>query len=209
MTEPSLRYVIVNVCRETQSSRTEYMIGRNARSEYRDCRTFREGDPNQPGDVRVEYGPPRALIQNRQLHSQFHLDLDARVYTTMHLPEYRRPTSFTTRAPIQRPSGRTIHVHTETIDTSERQEMFGYIARHAIIRTTYRVTPEDDAASSDIDSDGWYIDPPAAWLALHPPTSGHVICRFTSSDLIDTPVFTDVGPRENGFPLLVTKTQRS
>jgi hypothetical protein len=96
-------------------------------------------------------------------------------------------------------------VHTETIDTGDRREMFGYTARHVIIRTSHRVTPEDDTASGDVESDGWYIDPPAAWLGLHPPTSGHVI--FHSGD--DTPLFTDVGPRENGFPLLVTKTQRS
>src|SRR5262249_49448506 len=156
MPEPSLRYVIVNVWRDTQGSRTEYIFVRNSRSEYRLSET----------------GPLRALIQNRQLHSQFHLDLEARVYTTMHLPEYQRPTSFTTRAPIHRPSDRIIHVHTETIDTGERGEMFGYIARRMIIRTTHRVTPEDDARSGEAESDGWYIDPPAAWRALH-PLKGH------------------------------------
>jgi hypothetical protein len=205
MAEPSLRYVIVNVYRETHNSRTEYILGRNSRSEYRLSQTFREGDPNQPGAARVEYGPLRALIQNRQLHSQFHLDLDAHVYTTLHLPEDRIPTSFTTRAPIHRPSGRTLHVHTETIDTGDRREMFGYTARHVIIRTSHRVTPEDDTASGDVESDGWYIDPPAAWLGLHPPTSGHVIFQAGT----DTPVFTDIGPREKGFPLLVRTTERS
>jgi hypothetical protein len=205
MAEPSLRYVIVNVYRETHNSRTEYILGRNSRSEYRLSQTFREGDPNQPGAARVEYGPLRALIQNRQLHSQFHLDLDAHVYTTLHLPEDRIPTSFTTRAPIHRPSGRTIHVRTETIDTGERREMFGYTARRVIIRTTHRVSPESDSPYGDAESDGWYIDPPAAWLALHPPMRGHAI--FHSGD--DTPLFTDVGPRENGFPLLVRKTDHS
>ena len=204
MAEPSLRYVIVNVYRETHNSRTEYILGRNSRSEYRLSQTSRERGPNQPGAARVEYGPLRALIQNRQLHSQFHLDLEARVYTTLHLPEDRIPTSFTTRAPIHRPSGRTIHVHTETIDTGDRREMFGYISRRVIIRTTHRVTPEDDARSGEVEADGWYIDPPAAWRSLH-PGSGHAI--FHSGDEI--PVFTDVGPRENGFPLLVRKTDRS
>src|SRR5262249_22051864 len=172
MPDASLRYVSVNVWRETPSSRTEYILGRNSRSEYRLSQTVRERDPNQPGAVRVEYGPLRALIQNHQLHSQFHLDLDARVYTTMHLPEYRSPTSVTTRAPIHRASGRTIHVHTETIDTGERREMFGYIARRMIIRTTHRVTPQDDVRSGEAESDGWYIDPPPARRALH-PGSGH------------------------------------
>src|SRR5262245_32048448 len=138
MPDASLRYVIVNVWRETHSSRTEYILGRNSRSEYRLSQTFRERDPNQPGAVREEHGPVRALIQNHQLHSQFHLDLEARVYTTMHLPDYRSPTSVTTRAPIQRPSGRTLHVHTETIDTGDRREMFGNTARRVMIRTSHR-----------------------------------------------------------------------
>jgi hypothetical protein len=204
MPEPSLRYVTVNVDRETHSTRTEYILGRNSRSEYRLCQTFRKDDPNQSGAAQVEYGPIRALIQNRQLHSQFHLDLEARVYTTLHLPEDRIPTSFTTRAPIHRPSSRTIHVRTETIDTGERQEMFGHIARRVIIRTSHRVTPEDDARSGEAEADCWYIDPPAAWRALH-PLRGRAI--FHSGD--ETPVFTDVGPRDYGFPLLVRKTDHS
>src|SRR6478672_3126573 len=111
MPEPSLRYVIVNVSGNTHNSRTEYILGQNSRSEYRLSQTVRERGPNQPSAVRVEYGPLRALIQNRQLHSQFQMDLDARVYTTLHLPEYRTPTPFTTRAPIHihRPSGRSVH----------------------------------------------------------------------------------------------------
>ena len=204
MPEPSLRYVIVNVYRETHNSRTEYILGRNSRSEYRLSQTFRERGPNQPGAAWLNTVPLRALIQNRQLHSQFHLDLDARLYTTLHLPEYRTPTSSTTRAPIHRPSGRTIHVRTETIDTGERRKMFGYTARRVIIRTTHRVTPEDDAHSGEAEADCWYIDPPAAWRALHPP--GRAIFHH-SGDV--TPVFTDVGPRENGFPLLVRKTDHS
>jgi hypothetical protein len=87
--------------------------------------------------------------------------------------------------------------------------MFGYIARRVIIRRTHRVSPESDSPYGDVESDGWYIDPPAAWLVLHPPMSGHAIFQVAVNGRTDTPVFTDVGPRENGFPLLVTRTQRS
>src|SRR6266511_3932527 len=59
------------------------------------------------------------------------------------------------------------------------------------------------------EADGWYIDAPAAWLALHPPIRGHAICQIAVGGRTDTPVFTDVGPRETGFPLLVTRTHRS
>jgi hypothetical protein len=102
-----------------------------------------------------------------------------------------------------------VHVRTETIDTGERKEMFGYTARRVTIRTTYRYSPDDDAASLDSEADGWYIDPPAAWLALHPPIRGHAIFQAAVGGRTDTPVFTDVGPRESGFPLLVTRTHRS
>jgi hypothetical protein len=77
-----------------------------------------------------------------------------------------------------------------------------------IIRTTHRYSHENDARSANTGADGWYIDPPAAWLALHPPMSGHAIFQFVVNGGVDTPVFTDVGPRETGFPLLVTRTQR-
>jgi len=54
MSEASLRYVIVSTQGTTRSSRTEYIRGRNSRSEY---------------------GPHPVLIQNRDLGYQYHLDL--------------------------------------------------------------------------------------------------------------------------------------
>ncbi len=90
MPEASLRYVIVYEHGRTRSSRTEYIRGRNSRSEY--CDTF------------------------------------------------------------LRPSGRTVHVRTETIDTGERKEMFEYTARRVIIRTSYRYSPDDEARSHDTET---------------------------------------------------------
>ena len=66
MPEPSLRYEIVSIHGEMRNSRTEYILGRNSRSESRDCRGYCDGDPNRPGAVRrYKYGPLRAYIQNR------------------------------------------------------------------------------------------------------------------------------------------------
>src|SRR5438128_591002 len=145
MSDASLRYVIVSTHGTTRSSRTEYIRGRNSRSEY---------------------GPLRALIQNRDLGYQFHLDLESRVYTAIELNEYRRVGWLERRVNRHRPSGRTVHVRTETIDTGERKEMFGYTARRVIIRWSQRYTPDDESRSGDLETDGWYIDPPV-WLALH------------------------------------------
>jgi hypothetical protein len=207
MAEESLRYVIVHG--EARFRRTEYICGRNSRSEYRNGPFLVGGDPKRPETMKLEFGPRRALIQNRDLGYQFDIDLESRVYTAFELHEYRRPGSFTPKVESLEPSGRTVHVRTETIDTGERKEMFGYTARRVTIRTTYRYTPDDDAGSHDSEADGWYIDPPTAWLALHPPLRGHAIFQATVGGRTDTPVFTDIGPRETGFPLLVTRTHRS
>src|SRR5215813_4306390 len=203
MAEESLRYVIVHG--EARFSRTEYICGRNSRSEYWNGLFLVGGDPNCSETMQLEFGPRRALIQNRDLGYQFDIDLQSRVYTALELREYRHSESFKPTVESNEPSGRTVHVCTETIDTGERKDMFGYTARRVTIRTTYRYSPEVDAGSLDSEADGWYIDPPAAWLALHPPIRGHAI--FHSGD--ETPVFTDVGPRENCFPLLVAKAERS
>ncbi|HMF78969.1 MAG TPA: hypothetical protein VK604_25145 [Bryobacteraceae bacterium] len=42
--------------------------------------------------------------------------------------------------------------------------MSGYTARHVIVRNNDVCDAEPLSAS---ECDGWYIDPPAAWLELH------------------------------------------
>src|SRR5262245_22600349 len=136
MVEPSLRYTIIHVRGEKCcSSRTEYILGRKSRSEWRDCRTLYDGDPNQPSTLRVEYGPLRALVLNHDINYQFHFDLESRVYKAFHLSG--GPTGFGPQARTHQPSGRTVHVQTETVDTGERREMYGYTARRVTVRTIY------------------------------------------------------------------------
>ncbi len=204
MPEPSLRYEIVSIHGEMRNSRTEYILGRNSRSESRDCHGYCDGDPNQPGAVtRYKYGPLRAYIQNRDLHYCFQLDLEAGVYTASRVSKYGSPKWYNRKPTRPQPSGRTVHVHTHTIDTGERREMYGYTARHVIARTTHKY----DSSPAEMEVDGWYIDSPAAWLTLHPPQRGHVI--LASNGQFDTPIFTEDGPRETGFPVLLTRTHRS
>lgn len=66
-----------------------------------------------------------------------------------------------------KPSGRTIHIHVETVDTGKRRKMFGYMARKASrweglpLWTT--INPPGDSSQMSMETDGWYIDPPS-WL---------------------------------------------
>jgi len=209
MSEPSLRFVVEHVRGKMRISRTEYILGRNSRSESRDCRGCSDGSPNQPNGMQFQFGPLRAMIQNRDLQHTFHLDLESRVYTAWRLNENGGSISTAPQGRALQPSGRTLNVQTETIDTGERQELFGYKARRMIIRTTHRFTAENNRHPVETEVDGWYIDPPAAWLAIHPPTPGRAILQVAVNGQVDTPVFTDIGPRESGFPLLIKRTCRS
>src|SRR5437016_3987494 len=65
-----------------------------------------------------------------------------------------------------------------------------------------------NSRSQYTETDGWYIDHPA-WFAVHPPLRGHAIVQVAVNGKTDTPVFTDIGPRETGFPLLATRIHRS
>jgi len=58
MAEASLRYVIVHG--EARFSRTEYICGRNSRSEYRNGPFLVGGDPKRPETMQLEFGPRRA-----------------------------------------------------------------------------------------------------------------------------------------------------
>lgn len=59
-------------------------------------------------------------------------------------------------------SGRMVQVHTKTIDTGERREIFGRTARRVFTRVIQTYEPESDSAPDTTEMDGWYIDPPAA-----------------------------------------------
>ncbi|HLK50232.1 MAG TPA: hypothetical protein VKT49_18945 [Bryobacteraceae bacterium] len=207
MPDPSLRYITARFHGDIPFSRTEYILGRNSRSEYRDATGYCDGDPNAPGAIQYRYGPQRALIHNRDLHHTFHLDLEAGVYTMYPLVEFEMPRVHKRARPAPRRSGPTLRVHTQTTDTGERREIFGYPARRVIARVTK--TLEGTTNPDETEVDGWYINPPAAWLLLHPPRHHHAILLSSRDGKFPTPVFTDEGPPENGFPLILVRTHRS
>ena len=203
MPEPSLRFTTVSVHGEMRAGQTNYFLGRSTRSESRGCTAYCDGDPTGPGAMQYRYGPLRAVIHNRDLHYYFHLDLDAGVYTSERLMEYDVPRSLRPIRPGPARSEQKVHIHTHTVDTGERREILGYPARRVLIRAMQYL--EGDPDPSDTETDGWYIDPPPAWHMLHPPNQRAVVLASVNGK-IPAPVFHDEGPRETGFPLLVTST---
>ena len=204
MTNPSLRFTVVSLFGDMPTTRTEYICGPNTRNEHRSCSGHSTDNP--PINVRYEYGPLRAHIFNRDLGYRFELEPATRVYTAFRVNEYGSPAWNKPRMGELKRSGRTVHSHTDIIDTGERKEMFGYAARRVITRNR---RTGDSQLLTESERDGWYIDPPAAWLNLHPPPKPgvfHVLCAGGERDDYK---FTQTGKRETGFAILTTRTHKS
>ena len=187
MTNFSLRFTVVSLFQDMPTTRTEYIHGANFRSESSGHST-------------------RACIVNRDLGYSFQLEPGRRVYSASRLSRTSKPQSIESEK-----SGRIIHDHTDTIDTGERKEIFGYVARR--ILTSNRQT-SDSQVLTESECDGWYIDPPAAWLNIYPPPPAGIFYRLSISSTHksaqrDDYKFTETGRRETGFIMRITRTHRS
>lgn len=203
MSELCLKFTAVDLLGGKRTSRTEYIRGRASRNESRSC--------TGSGDA-AQHGPLRAYIHNRDLRRIFSLDLDTRIYITYRINEYGAPIWSKGRQWKRKRSGFVTQIKSETIDTGERQEMFGHVARRMISRTTKTPDPASGRYPSKTETEGWYIDPPSAWLALHPPPKPgtfYFLSAQTQDSGIDEIKHSHTGPVENGFPLITTMVHHS
>src|SRR5208283_5057571 len=128
---PSLRFTSVSLFGDTQITATRYICGRNERFENRSCSGHSDGSPSS--ELRYEYGPLRARISNRDLGYTFEVEPASRVYTAFRTNEHGNPIWLKPHRIAQpKKSGKTRLCQIQTIDTGERREMFGYLARHVI-----------------------------------------------------------------------------
>jgi hypothetical protein len=91
------------------------------------------------------------------LDERFVLDLDAQEYVVYETDKNGGTVGAKT-PPIQY-SGGTLGIWIESNDTGERKQFFGYTARHIITRERRVPGPGSCSNESELDSDGWYIDP--------------------------------------------------
>jgi hypothetical protein len=125
---------------------TEYYSGKNTRSEMQ----------LMSGEIE---GHHRAIIRKRGIDGiqVYDLDLDAKEYVSYQTDlQGRVPGS---RSWTVKPSGKTLLINIESVDTGERKEMFGLQARHIITREKRIGGPENCyGGNSESEMDGWYID---------------------------------------------------
>ena len=187
------------------TTRTEYVCGPNVRIENSSC--LGHSTTTSPTSIRYEYGPLRAHISNRDMGYRFEIEPAACVYAAFRMKEDGRPSWNQPALGESRQSGNTIHDHTETIDTGERKELFGYTARRVLTRSRQ---VGDSQLLMETECDGWYIDPPSAWRNLPPPPKTGMFFRLSSGNgERDEYKFTEAGERETGFVVRATRIHRS
>jgi hypothetical protein len=110
-----------------------------------------------------------------------------------------RAAALAAGVPAPAESGGKIVVTTNTTDTGERKQMFGYTARH--LKTTLSTEPSANACSKvsqKFEIDGWYADLPkgqAVCSAFNPPVQMTEGCQ-------DKVVQRHTGNGKTGYPLV-------
>jgi hypothetical protein len=158
-----------------------------------------------------EKGHHRAIIRRKGAENiqVYDLDLDAHVYASY---QTNLQGVMPGAKPIAvKPSGKTYVINIDVVDTGERQEMFGHIARHLITKEKRIGGPENCyGGNTESEIDGWYIDPETLPLPQRPKgeVASHLVAFSVggSGDRCSDKVEVHrTGPR-TGFPLKETTT---
>ena len=177
-------------------TRTEYLAADRLRNEWRSQMAtivLRGGDHNRV----------------------FMLDLDAKEYTAFETDSRGGRLSIRPR-PIT-DSGGTLQIWIENVDTGERKEMFGYVARHIITREKRIAGPGACSKPSQSETDGWYIDGALLpeWRQQKGSSTGVVVATEVSAGSADKcankidKLDVHRSGADLGFPVKVTTTLRS
>ena len=184
------------------SENTTYWRGDRRRLEYRNSLGTRSG-------------PHLAAITRCDLGRSFELNLDSSQYTSNPYParplkEEKQPRGDNGRT-ISFSEKPTVRIEVKTVDTGERKQMFGHMARHVI--TTEKRTPLKGSHAQPQEStrDGWYIDldqqiscDPEYMRKGTTYSYGVVVvvpARNSGSQIIDKSEFVSIGKPETGFAL--------
>jgi hypothetical protein len=180
------------------STITEYYSGQNSRSEF------------QPSVGNIG-GHRRALIRLRGTDKVqvYDLDLDAHEFVSYQTDlNGAVPTAKRVKA---KPSGKVFVINTETVDTGERKEIFGQVARHLITKEKRMGGPENCyGEGSESEMDGWYIDYDAlpAWMRRKGAAFATVATRRRGEEhCYDKVEIHHSGPA-TGYPLKVKTTTK-
>jgi hypothetical protein len=189
---------------------TLYLAGDRRRTELRPVQR-RDDD----GSLETVNEFSTVSIVRCDLGEIFTLNPQREEYSSMaYPPKPLTPEEAAARGTTASPDRPTLRIETTTLDTGERKELFGYLARHVITRR--KQIPLQGSSSEPQESviDGWYIDfgprlscdpksSEQAWPYFfpNPPYWPGIAVRPT-----ERPEFVDMNARERGFPLKEVRT---
>jgi hypothetical protein len=147
--------------------------------------------------------PAIVTITRCDLNQMFVLNLDDREYMSMPVPKpptLQEVEAFVAQHPAPAvPPQPTLLIETTTQDTGERQELFGYTARHVV--TTVKQIPlvQSLQKSQEDATDGWYVDLDTR-ISCDPRTKGRLMA-FSGTPEPPVLTFKNIGKEETGFAL--------
>ena len=125
-------------------TRTEYVAGNRFRNEWQ----TQVGD--RPGTAMA------SIILRGERDTIFVLDLKTHEYLTYQTDS--RGLAAGSRPHPTGQSGGTLRIDIDYVDTGERKELFGHMARHIITKEKRVASPGACSRDSYSETDGWYID---------------------------------------------------
>lgn len=188
-----IKMTIRRVLAGNPSEQTVYVQGDRRRMEFRSYQGRRTG-------------PRVAAITRCDLGQVFELNLDAAEYVSAPYPpkpltqaeiEPRRlgkPDMSPSREP-------TLRIETTTVDTGERKEFFGHIARHVMITRKQIPLEGSHSEPQETVTDGWYIDLDPQVSCVRKLSRGKRVHAYVvaGKQPAEKPEFVDVGEPETGF----------
>jgi hypothetical protein len=183
-------------------TRIDYVTADRLRSEWQSV-------PDRPGSTMAN------IILGGERQKVFVLDLQAHEFVTYETDA--RGLALGVRPKPTGDSGGTLQIWLDYVDTGERKEIFGHLARHIITREKRIASPGACSGSSESQTDGWYVDTAVVpqWRPLKKGVGGVVVASAVSNNAngnclnkVDKIDVHRVGD-EPGFPLKASTTLQS
>ena len=189
---------------------TEYLQADRKREEHRGA----FGYCFRPHGRTIYRPTPRtALIKRCDVQKTFLINFEDREFTEWPIEPIPTREELRMRAESGPPTNQpapTVLVETKTVDTGERREIFGRLARH--LMTTRRVIPLAGRTHQERQTviDGWYIDLETS-VSCEPwwwSGSGHgFLTTYKHGDQPERPTFKNIGEPVRGYAVLLRTTE--
>jgi hypothetical protein len=144
---------------------------------------------------RIDYGADMAVLQQCDVDRIVQVNDQTKKYLSVEKRQDRQPGAKGAK------KGGTVTYTTTVTDTGERKPLFGLTARHMKTVLTKTTTPDAcDKRKERVETDGWFIDPPAMGC----PAAPRATAVTTADDCRDVIEYVDPAGPAVGYPLVYT-----